>query len=199
MKRIAIFLLVTALATNETAIPLPPSAAAYSPHVAATSNGNREASAVADSDPLSREAVPDYRIVRDYIVRAAEKMPEEGYSFKPTPEIRNFGQLIGHIADDQYRYCAAARGDTRSTKFETNTPPKAEMLTALKAAFAYCDATYDAMNDGLATRMVIFSGRSVPELTVLTRHAGHAWEHYGNVVIYMRLKGLVPPSSEKSK
>jgi uncharacterized damage-inducible protein DinB len=198
MKRIAI-LLVTALAADAPAILSPLPSAACSPHVPATGKDNREASGGTDSNPLSREAVSDYRIVRDYIVRAAEKMPDEGYSFKPTPEIRNFGQLIGHIADDQYRYCSAARGDTRSAKFETNTPPKAEMLTALKAAFAYCDATYDAINDGSATHMVIFSGRSVPELTVLTLHAGHAWEHYGNIVIYMRLKGLVPPSSEKRK
>jgi uncharacterized damage-inducible protein DinB len=147
-------------------------------------------------NPLSTEAKSDYRIVKDFVIRAAEKMPEANYGFKPTPEVRSFGQLIGHIADDQYAYCSAVRGENKSMNFEDAPPPKAEMVAALKSAFAYCDSAYESLVDASTTERVRFRGRNVPRLTVFTLHAGHAWEHYGNVVVYMRLKGLVPPSSE---
>jgi uncharacterized damage-inducible protein DinB len=149
-------------------------------------------------NPLSTEARADYRIVKDFVIRAAEKVPEAGYAFKPTPEVRSFGQLIGHITDDQYRYCSAVKGESKSTNLEQAPPPKAEMVAALKTAFAYCDSAYEALVDASAAEKVKFNGRSVPKLTVFTLHAGHAWEHYGNAVVYMRLQGIVPPSSEKA-
>ncbi len=128
-------------------------------------------------NPLSTEARADYRIVKDFVIRAAEKVPEAGYTFKPTLEVRSFGQLIGHIADDQYRYCSAVKGENKSTSFEQAPPPKAEMVAALKSAFVYCDSAYEALVDASATDKVMFRGRSVPKLTVFTLHAGHAWEH----------------------
>jgi uncharacterized damage-inducible protein DinB len=149
-------------------------------------------------NPLSTEAESDYRVVKDFVIRAAEKMPESAYDFKPTPEVRSFGQLIGHIADDQYAYCSAIKGENKPSELERTSPPKTEMVPALKSAFAYCDSAYESLADTLATDKVKFRGRYVPKLTVFTLHAGHAWEHYGNVVVYMRLKGLVPPSSEKA-
>lgn len=151
----------------------------------------------AENNPLTGDARSDYTVVRNFIVRAAEKMPADDYSFKPTREVRSFGQLIGHIADDQYRYCSAVRGETKSSDYEKNPPPKDALVAALRAAFAYCDATYEVVSDEAANRMVQFSGRELPTISVLTRHAGHACEHYGNVVVYMRLRGPVPPSSEK--
>jgi len=149
-------------------------------------------------NPLSAEAKSDYKVVRNFVIRAAEKVPEAGYSFKPTPEVRSFGQLIGHIADDQYRYCSAAKGENKSSQFEKDPPPKAEMVAALKSAFAYCDTAYEGLVDSSATEKVVFLDRTIPKLIVFTLHAGHAWEHYGNAVVYMRLQGIVPPSSEKA-
>ena len=157
------------------------------------------AAAVRGQDnPLSTEAKSDYEVVRDFVIRAAEKMPEASYAFKPTPEVRSFGQLIGHIADDQYRYCSAIRGENKSTELEQAPPPKGEMVAALKSAFAYCDSAYDGLVDASATQKAKFAGRYFPKLTVFTLHAGHVWEHYGNAVVYMRLQGMVPPSSEKA-
>ena len=152
----------------------------------------------AQDNPLSTEAKSDYRIVKDFVIRAAEKMPESAYDFKPTPQVRSFGQLIGHIADDQYAYCSAIKGENKPSELESNSPPKTKMVPALKSAFAYCDSAYQSLVDASATDKVRFRGRYVPKLIVFTLHAGHAWEHYGNVVVYMRLKGLVPPSSEKA-
>ena len=99
------------------------------------------AAAVPGQDnPLSTEAKSNYKVVRDFVIRAAEKMPEASYAFKPTPEVRSFGQLIGHIADDQYRYCSAVRGENKSTEFEQAPPPKAEMVAALKSALRIATA-----------------------------------------------------------
>ena len=151
------------------------------------------AAAPPQTNPLTSDVRSDYTVVRNFILRAAEKMSAGDYEFRPTPEVRSFGQLIGHITDDQYRYCSAVRGETRSSDFEKNTPPK----EALRTAFAYCDATYNAVSDASATDAVQFAGRELPKISVLARHAGHAWEHYGNAVVYMRLRGQVPPSSEK--
>lgn len=150
------------------------------------------------ANPLSMEAKSDYKVVRSFVIRAAEKVPEAGYSFKPTPEVRSFGQLIGHIADDQYRYCSAAKGENKSSQFERDPPAKAEMVAALKSAFAYCDTAYEGLVDSSATEKVEFLDRTIPKLIVFTLHAGHTWEHYGNAVVYMRLQGIVPPSSEKA-
>jgi uncharacterized damage-inducible protein DinB len=154
-------------------------------------------SVLGQDNPLSTEAKSDYKVVKNFVIQAAEKVPEAGYSFKPTPEVRSFGQLLGHIADDQYRYCSAAKRESKSSQFEKAPPPKAEMVAALKSAFAYCDTAYETLVDASATENVVFLGRTIPKLTV-TLHAGHAWEHYGNAVVYMRLQGIVPPSSEKA-
>lgn len=135
------------------------------------------------ANPLSMEAKSDYKVVRSFVIRA-----DAGYSFKPTPGGRSFGQLIGHIADDQYRYCSAAKGENKSSQFERDPPAKAEMVAALKSAFAYCDTAYEGLVDSSATEKVVFLDRTIPKLIVFTLHAGHTWEHYGNAVVYMRLQ-----------
>jgi len=155
--------------------------------------------AMAQENPLSADARRDYKTIQDYVIRSAEKMPEDGYAFKPTPEIRSFGQLIGHIADDQFTFCSAVKGEKQSSNFEKDAPPKAQMVAGLKRAFAYCEPVYASMVDAWANQQINFAGRERPKLTGLTFNTEHAWEHYGNIVVYMRLKGLIPPSSEKSK
>lgn len=154
---------------------------------------------LAHDNPLSAEARIDFNTIKDYVIRAAEKMPEDGYAFKPTPEIRSFGQLIGHVADDQYTFCGVVKHQRKLTDFEKNPPAKSEMVTALKAAFAYSDSAYSLLMDAWANEPIQFLGRERPKLNVLTFNTEHAWEHYGNIVVYLRLKGLVPPSSEKKR
>jgi uncharacterized damage-inducible protein DinB len=153
----------------------------------------------AENNPLSVEARRDYQTIKDYVIRSAEKMPEADYSFQPTPEIRSFAQLLGHIADDQYTFCGAVKGEKKASTLEKNPPAKTEMVAALKAAFAFCESSYQAMADTWASEQIKFLGRDRPKIVGLTFNTEHAWEHYGNIVVYMRLKGLVPPSIEKSR
>ncbi len=136
--------------------------------------------------------------IKNNIIRSAEKMPEENYSFKPVPEVRSFGQLLGHVADAQYLFCSAVLGETnRGPGVEKSKTSKADLVQALKDAFAYCDKAYDGMTDAQAATMVkFFVGGEQTKLMVLSFNTAHNNEHYGNIVTYLRMKGLVPPSSE---
>jgi uncharacterized damage-inducible protein DinB len=156
-------------------------------------------SAAFAQNPISAGQKFLYNMVKTNIVRAAEKMPEENYGFKPTPEIRSFGQLLGHVADAQYMFCAPVMGKASPAPgVEKSKTKKAEIVAALKDAFTFCDAAYDGLTDADAATMVKFFGEQT-KVTVLSFNTAHDNEHYGNIVTYMRLKGLVPPSSEPRK
>jgi uncharacterized damage-inducible protein DinB len=133
-----------------------------------------------------------------WIERAAEKMPEEEYGFKPNPEVRSFGQILGHIADADYRFCAAVLGEkSPSPGIEKTRTTKAELTAAVRDAFAYCSRAYETLTEASAKETVKAFGQERNKLGVLWFNAAHNLEHYGNLVVYLRLKGLVPPSSER--
>jgi len=153
--------------------------------------------AQAPTDPLSAGTKGLYNLVKGNLVKAAEKMPEENYSFKPTPEVRSFGQIVGHIADAQYLFCSPVLGQANPQPgVEKSKTTKADLVQALNDAFTYCDKAYDGMTDAHAAEIVKFFGRDYAKLAVLSFNSAHNNEHYGNLVTYMRIKGLVPPSSE---
>lgn len=142
---------------------------------------------------------PIYEMNKSWLTRSAEQMPESNYSFKPTPEVRSFGQIIGHVANAQYMICSAAKGEANPSKADfEKTTAKADLVTALKDSFTYCDAAYQmpdtkAMED--ATPIETMKGS---RLWALMFNLSHDSEHYGNIVTYLRLKGLVPPSSQQT-
>ena len=159
------------------------------------------------ANPLTGGARFHYGIIKGYVVRAAAKMPEELYLFRPTPEVRSFAQLIGHLADSNYRLCSILAGQTdqpMDAGIERDRRIKADLVQGLSESFAYCDKIYAAMSDEAGAAMIRFDAGGegsrvpvqMPRLTALAFHTAHAFEHYGNVVTYMRLKGIVPPSSE---
>jgi uncharacterized damage-inducible protein DinB len=141
---------------------------------------------------------PRLRLHHPRIRQKGGKMPEEHYGFQPTPEVRTFGQLIGHIADAQNRMCASALGEQPPQgSVEKTKTTKADLQAAVKESFAYCDKAFDAVTDANAAEMVPFFRGERPKLGVLSFLVAHSYEHYGNLVTYMRIKGLVPPSSER--
>lgn len=156
------------------------------------------AATLSAQNPLTSETKALHDGIRNNIVKAAENMPEENYSFKPTPEVRSFGQLVGHIADAQYLFCSAAKEEKKGPPgVEKSKTAKADLVAALKEAFDYCDGAYAAMSDDQITKAVKFFGRERPKVVVLSFNSAHNNEHYGNIVTYMRMKGLVPPSSQR--
>lgn len=151
----------------------------------------------AQANPLSAGLASDYQTIRDYFIRAAEKMPDVDYAFKPSPDVRTFGQQIAHVADDQYNLCSPVKGEIRKGAYrqiEMSLTTKHDLVEALKTAFAYCDGAYSSLTDSSGTTMVAAQKRT--RFGMLNWNLWHTWEHYGNIVVYLRMKGLVPPSSE---
>jgi len=149
-------------------------------------------------NPLSDFNKRAYGQIKDWVMRSAEKVPEEHYSFKPTEAVRSYGQIIGHVADVQYMFCSTVRGEKNpGLKIEQTRKTKADLITALKEAFAYCDQAYETMTDATGVQMVKLGPTDIPKLSVLSVNIAHGALHYGNLVTYMRLKNIVPPSSER--
>jgi uncharacterized damage-inducible protein DinB len=152
------------------------------------------------ANPISTSQNKMYTMLSGVVIAAAEKMPEENYSFKPTPDVRSFGQLVGHLADAQYFFCSSVTGETKPAgSAEKSKTSKAELVAALKDAVAYCSKTYAGMTDAKGSEMTKMMNMDFAKLTVLSANTAHDYEHYGNMVTYMRLKGIVPPTSEKSE
>ncbi len=153
--------------------------------------------AAGEENPFSSFNKRAYGQIKTWLTASAEKMPEENYGFRPTDSVRSFGQIIGHLADAQYSFCSAALGDTNpGLDIEKTKTSKADLIAALKDAFAYCDKAYDSITDAAVTQNVKVFGRERPKPVVLTANNMHAVEHYGNLVTYLRLKNIVPPSSD---
>ena len=148
------------------------------------------------ANPLTLVSKNIYGIAKKDILGSVDKVPDEMWSFQPTKDVRTFAQLFAHVADAQYEFCGvAAEGKSVSKDIEKTKKTKAEILPALKDAFAYCDATYAKMTDANAAEMVSFFNMRITKLGAMDFNIAHTMEHYGNLVTYMRLKGIVPPSS----
>jgi uncharacterized damage-inducible protein DinB len=136
--------------------------------------------------------------IRSLVLRTAEKVPENLYEFKPTPDVRSLGGVIGHVADGNNLLCGMASGDKAAPNpVNEKKTTRADLVAALKASFAACDKVFAATTDANATALVDFFGQKQTRLGMLAFSNSHMWEHYGNLVTYMRLKNIVPPSSER--
>ena len=131
------------------------------------------------------------------VTRAAEQMKDSDYAFRPTESVRTFGQLIGHIAGAQKMICAAALGEkpTAEDEIEKTATTKAALVEAMKSTTAYCERAY-AQTDAAAAASTTLFGQTQTRMYALATNASHNSEHYGNIVTYMRMKGMVPPSSQ---
>ena len=141
--------------------------------------------------------------IRRNLAEAAERVPAEQYAFKPTPEVRTFAQLIGHVVNGNFFFCSQAKGDPlpSSTNHEQLTD-KAALVKALNESLAYCDGVYAGMTDTIFNQVVKTpgpTGGSASRGSILVFNTTHNNEHYGNMVVYMRLKNHVPPSTARTQ
>jgi uncharacterized damage-inducible protein DinB len=141
--------------------------------------------------------------IRRNLIEAAEAMPPADYAFKPTPQIRSFAELLGHVAFANFYFCAMAKGEAPPSlvNFERTVSDKQGLVKALGDALNYCDGVFKETTDTNANQQVKISGpggsgQSTRAL-VLMFNVTHNNEHYGNVVLYLRLKGIVPPSTAR--
>jgi uncharacterized damage-inducible protein DinB len=153
--------------------------------------------ASAQDNPLSAFNKRSYGVVKSWLLASAEKMPAESYTFKPTDTVRSFGQIIGHAADAQYYFCSPVLGEKGpADSVEKTKTSKAELIPALKDAFAFCDKAYDTVDDTTGLQRVKLFGGELTKISALSANVTHNAEHYGNLVTYLRIKNIVPPSSD---
>jgi uncharacterized damage-inducible protein DinB len=152
-----------------------------------------------NANPIVNTSKALYAQIQDDVLRSAEKVPENLWSFKPTPEVRSFGELVAHIADGGYEICGALAPSPMNKQIEKTVKSKAGIVAALKDSFAYCDGFYAKMTDAEAAQPIMFEGKKMAKIGALEFNAQHSNLHYGNMVTYMRLKGIVPASSEPRK
>jgi hypothetical protein len=149
----------------------------------------------AQSNPFSADTKQSYTGIKNTLLKAADKMPEQFYSFRTTAKVRTYAEIMTHIADTQMALCGMAKGEQKNGDAGSKTS-KADVVAALKASFDYCDAVYDSINDADGAAKVNMFGRQVTKLGVLNFNTAHDNEMYGTAVAYLRLKDIVPPSSE---
>lgn len=149
------------------------------------------------ADPHAASIKATFDLVRTWLTKAAAQMPEEHYAFKPTAEVRSFGAVLGHVADANFMICGAASGSKPPMSgVEKSRTSKGDITQALEQSFTFCQAAFDGLTGGRANETVkFFLPGTHTRLGVLAFNNAHDMEHYGNVVTYMRLKGLVPPST----
>ena len=140
-----------------------------------------------------------YGTLKGNLTQAAEKMPEANYGFKPAPDpdLRTFGQWIGHQADNQFTNCATIKGVPSPSPAQSNEKKatKAELVKALAGAFAFCDDAISALTDQNALQMVKQGEGETARGAVASALLSHGLESYGIVVVYLRAKGIAPPNA----
>ena len=169
-----------------------------------TASGFAQSTSPEQSSPMSTWLRDAYTRNRNTIVRLAEKMPEENYGMRPgtQPEVRTFGQQVTHVADYNFLWCSQAKGEKNPNPGNLDKlTSKAEILKVLNDAFSYCESAYNGLTDASGGEMIDItqeSGRRTRNLRMglLTLNYAHNNEIYGSMVIYLRIKNIVPPASE---
>lgn len=139
---------------------------------------------------------PRFRELSTWLVQTVEQVPDSLYGYKPNPAVRSISELMGHVANAHYLFCSAALGEEQPEHpdFEKATD-KVTLLKGMNESVAYCERAYQ-ITDGEAMKATQFFGSTMTRLAVLIWNATHDGEHYGNLVVYLRANGMVPPSSQ---
>ena len=160
--------------------------------------------AQAPANPITQALRSAWASAKANVRQSADVMPEAKYGFKPVDSVRSFGAILAHVAGASYEFCAAAKGEKTphaEDEFEKSAKTKAEIVKALDGSIAYCDEVYKGLDDAKAAQMVggAFGGPQGARASNLIGNTTHFQEHYGNIVTYLRINGLVPPSSAPQK
>jgi predicted GNAT family acetyltransferase len=144
---------------------------------------------------VAADAKTDWEMIKATLVKAAAAMPEADYAFKPVATVRSYGEEVAHAADVQTMLCGMVTGSGAKPAAAKKT--KAELVAALAASNTECDKAFAAITDANATEVVDMKFMKRSKLGLLEYNNGHSNETYGTMVVYLRMKGLVPPSSQR--
>jgi len=148
-----------------------------------------------NANPFSDDARQTSALIKTILLKPADKMPPEAYAYRSVPPVRTFAEMIAHVVDAQFRMCAVVKGEPMTSKAASKTT-KAELVPLLKASFDYCDPVYASMTDAAGAAKVRWARWDMSKLGLLNWNISHDNEMYGIIGAFLRLKGLVPPSSE---
>ena len=153
------------------------------------------------ANPISQSIRDEWNGAKGNVQRSATAMPEAKFGFKPVDSVRTFGQILAHVAGANYIFCSAARGEKSpfaEDAFEKTATTRAAIVKALEDSIKYCDTAYAALDDRKAAETIdgAFGSGKTARAAALMGNTGHVQEHYGNLVTYMRINGVVPPSSQ---
>jgi uncharacterized damage-inducible protein DinB len=156
------------------------------------------------ANPITASLRSEWSSAKANVRKSADVMPEAKYNFKPVDTVRSFGAILAHVAGASYEFCSAAKGEKTphaEDEFEKSATTKAAIVKALDGAIAYCDEVFKTTDDAKLAQLVngAFGGGKAPLAAMLSGNTGHYMEHYGNIVTYLRINGLVPPSSAPQK
>ena len=157
-----------------------------------------QAAAAPGATGPAAEVQTSYNRLKPNVIKAAEKMPAEDFGYKPTPEIRSYARVINHITEAQFHTCTTLNGtafDKASVPSDTAT--KEVIVAALKASFAECDKAYGALTDTNILEVGTMGPMKRTHIGLAWGNVSHDNEQYAELSTYLRLKGLVPPTSEK--
>ena len=151
------------------------------------------------TDPTVASVKGTFDVSRGYILKAAAQVSEDLYAFQPTPDVRSMGALFAHIADANFMICGMASGEKPGMSgIEKSKTTKQDLTAALEASFKFCESAFAGLTGARANETIkFFLPGEHTRLGVMAFNNAHNFEHYGNIVTYMRLKGMVPPSSAK--
>jgi hypothetical protein len=155
--------------------------------------------AVSQASGPAAEVQRSYAAQKDNVLKAAEKMPADQYQYKATPEVRTYARVVNHVTEAQARVCGTVNGTAQSALLKTpsDTADKAAIIEGLKASFAECDKAYGATTDANFTEMFTAGPGKRSRAGLLWGNVSHDNEQYSALSMYLRLKGIAPPSSEK--
>jgi hypothetical protein len=174
--------------------------------IAPLAYAEKPATKPAEAKPAAEAANPNFITasmtrsfdrIKKNVLGAAELMAPADYAFKPSPDVRSFGQIVAHVANASYMFCSKAKGEASPNKVdvEKTVTKKEDIVKALQGAFAYCDSVYASTTDASLNTPVEMFGNKANRFLALDINVSHDNEHYGNLVTYLRMKKLVPPSS----
>lgn len=155
-----------------------------------------------EANPVSGAVRTGWEGAKKNLTQSAEAMPEADYGFRPVSTVRTYGQILAHVAGANYVFCSAAKGEKSpfaEEAFEKSATTRAQIIKAVSDSIAYCDGAYAALDDKRMSETIDmpFGMGKAARVRALLLNTGHNQEHYGNLVTYLRVKGVVPPSSKQ--
>jgi len=158
-----------------------------------------QAPAAAGPTGPAAEVQRSYAAVKTNILKSADRMPAADYAYKPTADVRTYARVLNHVTEAQLHSCGALNHAAMDAlpKVPAETADKASIIEALNASFAECDKAFASLTDANLTEMFDLGKVKRSRIGLIWGTVSHDNEQYATLALYLRLKGLPPPSSEK--